>query len=224
MSGNKDKQAEKGLENVEVALTRSEQFVEKNQKGILLGALGVVVIVAIIWMVNYFYITPNKHEAQKEIFTAQFYFEQDSFQLALNGDGLNAGFLQVIEDYGSTDAGKLAAYYAGVCYLNLGEYENAKKYLNSFSSDDEMLNSFAIGLSGDAESQLGNADAAKAAYKRAIDKGHKVTAPIFLMKLGAVYENEGDAASAKGCYQSIVDNYKTSSFASTAEKYLNSVK
>lgn len=224
MSGNKDKQAEAGFENVEMALTKSEQFVEKNQKGILMGALAVIAVVAIIWMVNYFYITPNKQEAQKEIFTAQYYFEQDSFQLALNGDGMNAGFLQVIEDYGSTAAGKLAAYYAGVCYLNMGEYENAKKYFNSFSSDDEMLNSFAIGLSGDAESQMGNVEAAKSAYKKAADKGNKVTAPIFLMKLGAVYESEGNVASAKECYQKIIDNYKNSTFTATAEKYLNSVK
>lgn len=224
MSDNKEKQTEKGFQDVEVALTKSEQFIEKNQKGIVIVALATIAVVAIVWLVNTMYIAPNKVAAQKEIFNAQYYFEQDSFKIALEGDGLNYGFLKVIDEYGSTPAGQLASYYAGVCYLNLGEYENAIKYFKSFSSDDETLNSFALGLIGDAESQRGNIDEAISSYKKAINKNDKVTAPIFLMKLGALYENNSKVEEAKKCYNEIKENYSTSIQASAAEKYLSSVK
>ena len=50
---------------------------------------------------------------------AEIYFEKDSFNLALNGDLNSAGFIDIADDYSSTKTGKLANYYAGICYLNL---------------------------------------------------------------------------------------------------------
>lgn len=225
MAANKeDQQAEKNLENVEVALTKTEQFFENNQKPIMFGALAVIAVVALIWIVNSLYVQPRKADAQKEIYNAQYYFEADSFNLALNGDGQNLGFLDVIDQYGSTPAGNLASYYAGVCYLRLGEFEKAKSYLKSFSSDDETLNTFAAGLVGDVESELGNMQAAISAYKKAGNAGNKIASPIFLMKLGAAYEAAGQAADAKAAYQQVKDDYATSVQASLAEKSLNAVK
>lgn len=223
MSENKEQQAEKNLENVEVALTKTEQFFENNQRPIAVGALAIVAIVALVWIVNSFYIQPRKADSQREIFNAQYYFEADSFALALNGDGQNAGFLDIINEYGSTPAGKLASYYAGVCNLKLGNYEEAKKHLKNFSSDDETLNAFAEGLIGDIESQLGNNAAAITAYQKATNSKNKVAAPIFLEKLGVAYEVAGDKAKAKQAYQTIKDEYPSSAQASAAEKYLNAV-
>ncbi|MCQ2226519.1 MAG: tetratricopeptide repeat protein [Bacteroidales bacterium] len=224
MSNNTDQQAEKNLENIEATLTKTEQFVENNQKPIMLGALAIFAVVAIIWLVNSLYIQPRKADAQKKIFDAQYYFEADSFKLALNGDGQSLGFLDIIDEYGSTPAGELANYYAGVCYMKLGEFENAKNYLKSFSSDDETLNTFAIGLIGDAESELGNAAAAISAYEKAANKGNKIASPIYLMKLGAAYETQGNAEKAKKAYQQVKDEYATSTQAQLAEKYINSIK
>lgn len=225
MAENKEnQQAEKNLEKVEVALTRTEQFFENNQKSIALGALAVLAVVALVWIVNSLYVQPRKADAQKEIFNAQYYFETDSFSLALNGDGQSLGFLDIIDQYGSTPAGHLASYYAGVCYMHLGEFEQAKSCFKSFSSDDEILNAFAAGLIGDAESQLGDAKAAISAYRKAADSKNKVAAPIFLMKLGAAYEAEGNAEKAKAAYQEVKDEYPTSVQANYAEKYLNAVK
>ena len=223
MSENKEQQAEKNLENVEVALTKTEQFFENNQRPIAIGALAIIVIVALIWIVNSLYLEPRKADAQREIFNAQYYFEADSFALALNGDGVTPGFINVIDEYGSTPAGKLACYYAGVCNLKLGNYDDAKKYFKSFSSDDETLNAFAEGLIGDAEAQLGNNDAAISAYKKAAATKNKIAAPIFLIKLGSMYEVEGDKAKAKEAYQTVKDEYPMSVQASTADKYINAV-
>ena len=219
-----EKQAEKNLQDVEVALNRAEQFIENNQKPIMIGALAAIAIVAIVWLYNSVYREPLMKEAQVNIFNAQYYFEVDSFKTALNGDGMNSGFLAIIDEYGSTPAGKLAKYYAGICYLNLGEFENAKEQFSSFSSDDDALNTFAKGLIGDAELELGNTDAAISAYKKAANADNKIASPIFLKKLGDLYRANGQKTEAKECYQKIKDNYSRSSAAQSIDKSIATVE
>ena len=224
MTDNKEKQTEKKFEEVEIALTRTEQFVEKNQRSIVVVAIAIIVIAAIIWIVNSLYLTPRKYDAQKEMFCAQYYFEADSFSLALNGDGMNAGFLQIIEDYGSTPAGRLAQYYAGICYINLGQYDSALLHLRAFSSDDETLTAFSYGLVGDAESELGNTKEAIAAYQKAINTKNKIAAPIFLLKLAALYELSEQGDKAKQSYEQIKKEYPLSPQAGLADKFISAIK
>lgn len=215
---------EEGFASVQNGLNSIEQFFEDNQKPIGIGFIVLVALIALGWIFKTQYIEPQKKEAQAEMFYAQYNFEADSFRLALEGDGMNSGFLKIIDDYSSTPAGNLARYYAGVCYLHLGEFENAKKYLSDFSSDDDVLNSYAIGLIGDAEVELGNDDAAIAQFKKAIAEGNKVVAPIFLEKLGNLYEKLGKTDEAVKAYQQIKDDYPMSPVAQGVDKFINAVK
>ncbi len=219
-----DKQVEGGFENIESGLTKAEQFFENNQKPITIGVVIALIVVAIGWLINTQVIAPARQEAQADMFNAQYYFEADSFALALNGDGMTPGFLDIIDDYGSTPAGNLAQYYAGVCFLNLGEFDQAKKYLSAFSSKDEILASMALGLIGDAEVEMGDENSAISSYKKAIAKKNSITAPIFLMKLGKLYATQGSSAEAKACFLQVKDDYPSSMQASQAEKYMLAVK
>lgn len=223
MSDNQEKQTEKGFENVEVALTRTEQFIEKNQKAIIIGAAAIIAVIALVWLVNAQFVAPRKAEAQKELFNAQYYFEQDSFRIALEGDGMCMGLVSIIDEYSSTPAGNLAQYYAGLSHLNLGEFEQAKSYFKAFKSDDEFLSAMAIGLAGDADVELGNVQEAISAYNKAVATKHKAVAPIYLMKLGALLETNGKHEEAKQCFQTIIDDYPSSIQNQVAEKYLMSV-
>lgn len=218
------KATDEGFAQVQNSLNRFELFFENYQKPIAIGFVALIVIFALGWVYKTQVVEPNKKEAQAQVFQAQYYFEADSFALALNGDGINSGFLQIIDEYSSTPAGELACYYAGVCYLNLGEYENAKKYLSDFSSDDEILNSYAVGLIGDAEVELGNDEVAISQFKKAVGMKNKVTAPVFLEKLGNLYEKLGKTDEAVAAYQSIKDEYPMSPVAQGVEKYINAVK
>ena len=137
------------LQEVESALTRTEQFLESNSKliGIVVGA---IVVVAVGYLgLNKFYLEPRQKEAQEQMFMAQNYFEKDSFNLALNGDGNNPGFLDIIDDFGSTNAGNLSNYYAGVSYLNMGQFEKAIDYLKRFDTDDLLLGPISVGAQGE---------------------------------------------------------------------------
>ena len=152
---------------------------------------------------------------------AELYFKKDSFNLALDGDGQYAGFLDIADDYGSTNIGQLANYYAGICYLHLGEYENAIEYLEDFSSDDILLSSLALGCIGDAYLELGDSDNAMDAYEDAVsNSNNEFTAPRFMMKLAMLHELNGDYSEALELYKTIKKDFKESIEASGIEKYI----
>ena len=187
---------------------------------IIIGAI--VGIIVIFKAYQNFYIAPLEEEAQIEAYMAELYFQKDSFNLALNGDGQYAGFLDVADDYSSTKIGKLAHYYAGLCYLHTGDYENAVEYLEDFSSDDIIISSLAIGCTGDAYMELGDRDNAKEAYEDAVENSSNgVTAPRYMMKLAMIHELNGDYSDALDIYKTIKEEYKDSREASGIEKYIS---
>jgi len=210
MSNTNTTNAEDNLAQVESALTKTEHFIENNQKLIIGIVLGLLVLVGGYWGIKKLIIQPRNLTAQTKLFEAQRYFEQDSFKLALNIDkDVNAyGLLDLIEEYGSTKAGNLAQCYAGLSYLKLGEYENAIKHLKAFSADDEFLKYIAKGAMGDAYYELGQKDKALDAYKDAAEGNNELTAPSYLMKIGYLQEENGKFDKAVEAYTTIKEKYK----------------
>ena len=155
MSKEKQKRAD-GFEQIEEATISTEQFIEKNQKLLVRGVLVIIIVVGAILGYYRFYKAPMEQEALKQMFVAENLFEKDSFNMALNGDGNAPGFLEIIDKYSSTPSGNLANYYAGICYLHLGDNQNAIKHLEKFSSDDVIFSSMVTANLGDAYMQLGD--------------------------------------------------------------------
>lgn len=206
---------------VEEALSKTEQYIEDNQKSLMIIIGSIVGIIVLFNVYQKFYIEPLEKDAQIEIYMAELYFQKDSFNLALDGDGQYAGFLDIVDDYGSTNVGQLANYYAGLCYLNIGEYENAIEYLEDFSSNDIILSSLALGCIGDAYMELGDIDSAMDAYEYAIENSeNEFTTPRFMMKLAMIHELNGDYTEALNLYQNIKQDFKESIEASGIEKYI----
>ncbi|MCF8368730.1 MAG: tetratricopeptide repeat protein [Bacteroidales bacterium] len=217
--------AEERIVAVEEALSKTEQFIENNQKVItwVVGAL--IVVVLIFFGYRKFIQLPKENAAQMAIFPAQNYFEQDSIDLALFGDGENYGFVDVADEYSSTDAGNLAKYYAGICYLQKNEYETAIDYLKKFSSSDLLLPSMALGAIGDAYMQLGEINKAIDYYLDAASKNaNDFTGPTFLVKAGWAYEINQDYKDAIEVYTKIKKEYPTSREAREIEKYIDRAK
>ena len=159
------------------------------------------------------------------MFMAENFFAKDSFNLALNGEGDVLGFLDIIEKYGSTPSGNLANYYAGLCYLYNGDYNNAIKYLEKFSSDDLVFNSLAKSNIGDAYMQLGDYKKAADYYKKAANEDtNELTAPIILMKAGLAFEKANDYKSALTMYERIEKEFTSSMEFRDIEKYITRTK
>jgi tetratricopeptide (TPR) repeat protein len=223
----KDKKNQKvdNLIEVESALTKSEQFLEANQKLIAI-VIGAIIVVAAGYLgLNKFYLEPQSVDAQEQLFMAQNYFEKDSFNLALNGDGNNPGFLDIIDDFGSTDAGNLANYYAGISYLNMGQYENAISYLKKFDTNDLLLGPVSIGAQGDAQLELGKTDKALDLYTEAYKMNdNELTAPVYMMKAGELLESSDKNAEALKLYEIIKQKYPETTEGRSIDKYIARAK
>lgn len=221
----KEQKKQDGFEQIEDALTNSEQFIEKNQKMIINVVIALVVIVGAYFSYQRFIIEPKAKEASNQIFGAQNYFERDSFNLALNGDGNILGFVEIADKYSSTPTGNLAKFYAGLSYLYTGDYQNAIKYLEKFSSDDLLLANMAVANIGDAYMQLGDYKKAADNYKKAAaSKANDFSTPIFLMKNGLALEKANDFNGALKVYEQIEKDYPNSPEARDIEKYIERAK
>jgi len=220
MAKKKDR-TEDNILAVEEALSKTEVFIEKNQKilTIIIGAI--IVVVLAFFGFKRLYIAPKEAEAQSQMFMAEKYFEKDSVNLALFGDGNYLGFLDIIDDYKMTKSANLSKYYAGICYLKLGNWEEAISYLKKFKKKDEMVSAMAIGAIGDAYMEMSDPDKAAGYYmKAANDRTNEFTTPLFLMKAGITYEQMGEWDKALKAYERIKNEYDKSFEGRGVVKYL----
>ncbi len=221
MTKKKHEQASDAIENVEEVLSRSEQFIEDNQKIITAVIVIIIAVVGIYMGYKKYILEPKEENAQSQMFVAAQYFERDSFNLALNGDVNYPGFLAIIDDYSGTKAANLSKYYAGISYLHLGSFQEAIDYLKDFKSDDKMLKPIATGAIGDAYMELGNKEEAAKYYKKAAETSkNEFTSPIYLMKAAQAFELSGNYKEALALYKEIKKDYKTSAEGRVIDKYI----
>ena len=212
--------------NVEDALTQSEAFLIKYKNAIIGGVVAVIIIVAGFIMYKNLYAEPREEKAQAALFKGQEYFEQDAFEQALNGDSIGyTGFLKVADDYSGTKAANLAKAYAGICYAQLGKYEEAVKMLDDFNGKDQMVAPAILGAAGNCYAQLGQLDKAASTLLSAADKADNNTlSPIFLIQAGEILVKQGKYDDAVNAYTKIKDKYFQSYQAMDIDKYIEQAK
>lgn len=209
------------IANVEDALTKTELYIEKNRNKLLAIVAGVVLVVGGVIAYNQYVVKPKEAEAHSEMFRAEFLFEKDSFNLALNGDEQTKGFLAIIDEYGGTDAGNLAQFYAGISYLHLGKFEEAIRHLDDYKGKDILTASMAIGAKGDALMELGKTQEAIDQYVKAAGKNENIfSSPIYLMKAAFAHEELGNYEKALEIYKKIRKDFFQSPESRDAEKYI----
>lgn len=212
-------------EYIEVAENQTEDtrgFFEKNQMMVLAVAAGILLLVGLFLAYKYLYQGPREEKAMTQLYKAEQQFKQDSFARALeNPGGGFDGFLDIIDNFGSTKAGNLASYYAGISYLNLGKYDAAVEYLNSFSPAGKVTPITKYGALGDAYSELGDFSNAIANYgKAANSSSNSFLTPYYLKKLGLLLDREGQKDKALNAFQRILKDFPQSNEASNIQTYI----
>jgi len=244
--GKKGKSKEEKEHNIETGSTtaevfnkldesasKTEAFVEKNQKYIFV-IIGLVAVVVLGYLgYTEFIAKPKQANAMNDMFQAQKYFDQavngvekDSlFTLSLNGGEGKFGMLDIIDEYSGTPAANLANYYAGTAYLRLKDYKKAVEYLNKFSSDDEILAPLAKGNIGDAFVQLNQLDDALDYYEQAAKmRDNDYTAPMYLYKAGTIALDLGKADKALTYFETIKEKYPNASEMAMVEVLIGKAK
>ncbi|MDR0420505.1 MAG: tetratricopeptide repeat protein [Prevotellaceae bacterium] len=201
-------------------LSKSEKFLAENKTKIA-GTLTVIVVIVIaILGYIHFIQKPRENAAQEQMAAAQRYFEIDSLNLALNGDGISLGFNDIIDEYGSTSAGRVARFYAGFCNLNLGNFEEAISLLKDFNAKDEILQARAYCGIGDAYVELEQYDDAVSYFMKAANYRENDFSASYLMKAGITYEQLGKYAEAVEVYKKIKTHYNKTTEAQEIDKYI----
>lgn len=216
------------VNEIDETIAASAGFIEKNIKTILCTVIGVLLVVVVSLCVNQYYIVPRNAEAADKIGVAQQLFNTGQFETALHGNGVDAGFLEIAEQYGSTPSGNLASLYAGLCYVNIEKYEEAVKYLESYDScDDLLISNAAIAALGNCYAQLGQNDKAAATLVKAAKSANNASlSPLFYLQAGQIYEELGQKDVALECYETIKREYPQSQMVQVGEvvKYIERLK
>ncbi|MBL7824168.1 MAG: tetratricopeptide repeat protein [Saprospiraceae bacterium] len=221
VSSNSSKADETILDISEVK-HQAEHFLEKYKNLLIAGIGGLALVIGGYLAYKYLYIEPQNKDALEQMYQAEMLFEKDSFDLALNNPGGGfSGFKEIAENFGGTPAGNLAKYYAGMCYLNLGNFQEAKAYFEDFDGDGEVMSILKWGSLGDANANLNDFSAAISNYEKAatIRKNEFLT-PVYLKKLGILKEQQGDKEGALKAFNEIKEKYSGSPDGSNIERYI----
>jgi tetratricopeptide (TPR) repeat protein len=205
-------------------LEQAEAFYEKN-KNIVLGGAALIVIIIAFFIYRGNQKTSQENEALPLMALPEQYFAIDSFNLALYGDGLNPGFLQIIDDYGRSSSAELAKYYAGVSFMNLNDYQNAINYLESFSTGSDYVQARAYEVLGHAYAQMNDMDNAIRNYKKAANQmDDKFFTPYYLQELGDALMSQQQYEEALSYYNKIKEDYPESKEGSSIDGFIQFAK
>ncbi len=206
-------------------IKRLMNFYNEKQKTINIVVIGILVVIIILLAYILYYIPSQQKKADVAIYKAEQYFAMDSLSLALDGDGFYDGVLTVIDNYGSTKTGNRAKYIAGICYLKLGQYDNAIKYLKKFKSKDKLVSVQAFGSIGDAYMEKNDLDNAAKYYKKAVSKnGNDLVTPVYLLRLGMLCEMQGKWSDAVLYYEKVQKEHPQSFEAMEIDKRIEYAK
>lgn len=210
---------------VQEVISTTGQWIIRNQNILMWCLVGILAVIVGIMMFNNYYLKPKSAEASDEIAKAVVYFAQDNYETALNGDEADCiGFEAIADKYSITRPGKLAALYAGICYYNTGDYEQAVKYLKKYSAEDLNVAPAAAMKLGDAYAQLDETEKAAKAFLKAAKSGNEVIAPIALKKAGVAYMSLDNKKAAKKAFTEIKEKYPQSSEAQDIDKFISLVE
>ncbi|MEP7196963.1 MAG: tetratricopeptide repeat protein [Saprospiraceae bacterium] len=200
----------------------AENFIEKNKQRLIIVIGSLAVVIGGYLAYKYLYQEPQNKEAVEQMFQAELLFSKDSFDMALNNPGGGfAGFKEIAENFNGTQTGNMAKYYAGLCNLQLGNYEEAKSYFEDFEPSGELLPIMKYSSLGDVNANLNDFKAAIGYYEKASTiKENELLTPMVLKKLGVLKEAQGDKEGAIKAYEKIRDNFLGSPDANGIDRFI----
>ncbi|HRI22886.1 MAG TPA: tetratricopeptide repeat protein, partial [Panacibacter sp.] len=203
-------------------LMKAERFWKKYQKQLLIAIAAVVVAGGGWYYYQNMVVAPKEEQAADAIYKAEQNFGKDSLKAALNGDATSKGFLYIVNNYSGTKSANLARYYAGVCYLRTGDFNNAVKYLQDFSTDSKQVQMMAYGCLADAFGELGKNEDAITYYKKAAETfdQDEPNASEYLFRAALKLELTGKNTEAVEVYKKLKEKYPQTERGFQADKYI----
>ena len=210
-------------EKIQETVSKTEQFFNENKK-LIYGALIAILVIGFgILAYSQWILKPRQAEAMEQMYPAEAAFAAEQYDLALNGDGNVLGFKDILDEYG-TKGGKAVNLYAGICELQLGNFDEAIKYLKKYKGKDHILSARALACIGDAYAGLEDYRTAISYFEKAADLSDDIFSANYLLKAGVAYEELGEDDKTLVCYKRISDNWPNSVEGYDIDKYISRIE
>jgi tetratricopeptide (TPR) repeat protein len=216
----------KSVSNIDTSEV-TEQTGREEQGGFLLdnlrlfGIIGVALLIVASGIFYFFVIRSAEANEQAQIALARVrpYYDQGAFPAAISGDSLTVssgekafGLQAIVDQWGSTSAGKVAALFLGNSYLALMEPEKAKEpYEIATGADADLIRSAAhAGLAAVAESSGNYEEAAEEYAKAASEDRLDLNTPKYLVNAARNYERADRKEEAIEHYRRVANLFPSS--------------
>lgn len=199
---------------------RAWQFFDQNRK-LVYAALGGVLVLVLLALGYIYYLNQRQARAVELLGGVVQLYEEGQYREALDGAEGKLGLIAIADDYGRTDAGNLARFYAADALFRLGEYDEALRYFRAFKSDRSLIGASAIAGQAAVHETRGELVRAGDLYRRAaLHFENEVRSPEYLIRAGRVYEEGGSYEKAEEAYALIQERFPDSNHAESIEFHL----
>jgi len=212
---------EETIVNVDELYSKSEQFVDKNRKQLTLGLGGAAALILIVIGYSSLVVAPKNTAAEEAAFMAEHYFAKDSADLAMLGDGLNAGLEEILSDHSGTPAAARAAFELGIMHRDAARFDEAVEAFNQAGFSDDVFGPLTDANIGDCLVELGDLEGAEghfasAASRAASGLAAKALSPMCSYKRALVLIELGNEDKARGVLEDLAEDFPNSTYAANA--------
>lgn len=192
----------------------------EKQKPLTIAFAAIISIIGLIYYTVVIYLPEQEETAQSDMYMAQFQFDQGNYELALKGEGKNKGFDYIKDNYSFTNAKKIAKLYAGICKLNLGQYDKAIEDLKGYSTDVTEMQAVAYSSLAGAYSEKKNMKEALEYYEKAANATkNPALAPKMILLAGKAFMSQKNNEKALEMFDKIETDFPNSQEAQMAQIY-----
>jgi len=204
-----------------------EWFTKPENKKRLYTIGGTVIVIAVI---IFFYLSnksAKNEEAETKLSAVITLYDQNNYQQTLDGDPAQniMGLIEIVDKYGSTESGETAKLYAGNCYFNLNDFDNALKSFEAYSGKNDIIKASCLSGIGAVYEAKGDLKKAGEYFeKAAVVNKNVVINPENLYYAVRAYSQAGDKESARRVFDVLRNEYPKSKYIGDSKRFESEFK
>jgi tetratricopeptide (TPR) repeat protein len=188
---------------------------------------GIIIVIAVL---VFFYVSnrnAKNEEAEVKLSAVITIYDQNNYQMALDGDPAQniMGLKEIVDKYGSTESGETSKLYAGNCYFNLNDFDNALRSFEDYSGKNDIVKASCLSGIGAVFEAKGDLKKAGEYFEKAANVNINVVInPENLYYAVRAYSQAGDKESANRVFETLRNEYPKSKYIGDSKRFESEFK
>ena len=186
--------------------------------------IGVLVLLVCLGTGLFFWMRHQQNSAQEaaiQLSRIAPLLDSKEYRSAINGEGQITGLKKIVETYGDTPSGNMAALLLANAYYSIGEYDSALKVFKTVSIENNDLAAAALAGSGACYDNKNQFAQAATSYQDASKKAENtVLKSLYLAHAADSYKETNQLQKAAELYKKIIADWPGSTGAAMAQRSL----